>query len=55
MTFDDGSSVLAHAVVLATGVSYRQLDAAGADDLVGPRRLLRLGLDRGRRPAPATT
>jgi thioredoxin reductase (NADPH) len=33
--FDDGSSVLAHAVVLATGVSYRQLEAAGADDLVG--------------------
>ena len=35
LTFDDGSSVLAHSVVLATGVSYRQLDAAGADDLVG--------------------
>jgi thioredoxin reductase (NADPH) len=35
VTFDDGSSVLAHAVVLATGVSYRQLDASGADDLVG--------------------
>ncbi|MFL6063684.1 MAG: FAD-dependent oxidoreductase [Friedmanniella sp.] len=35
VTFDDGSSVLAHAVVLATGVSYRQLDAAGAEDLVG--------------------
>jgi len=33
--FDDGSSVLSHAVVLATGVSYRQLPAAGADDLVG--------------------
>ena len=35
ITFDDDTSVLAHAVVLATGVSYRQLDAAGADDLVG--------------------
>ncbi len=35
VTFDDGSFVLAHAVVLATGVSYRQLDASGADDLVG--------------------
>lgn len=35
VTFDDGTSVLAHAVVLATGVSYRQLDAAGTDDLVG--------------------
>jgi len=33
--FDDGSSVLAHAVVLATGVSYRQLHAAGADEHVG--------------------
>ena len=33
--FDDGSSVLAHAVVLATGVSYRQLTAAGAEQLVG--------------------
>ena len=28
---------------------YRQLDAEGADDLVGPRHLLRLGLDRGGR------
>ncbi len=35
ITFDDGSSVLSHAVVLASGVSYRQLSAAGADDLVG--------------------
>ncbi|MCW2810964.1 MAG: response regulator receiver modulated FAD-dependent pyridine nucleotide-disulfide oxidoreductase [Friedmanniella sp.] len=33
--FSDGSSVLARAVVLATGVSYRRLDAGGADDLVG--------------------
>jgi thioredoxin reductase (NADPH) len=33
--FDDGSSVLTHAVVLATGVSYRQLEARGADELVG--------------------
>ena len=38
---DDGSSVLTHAVVLATGVSYRQLDASGAP--VGRTRgLLRL-------------
>ena len=35
VTFDDGSSVLAHAVVLATGVSYRHLEAPGADELVG--------------------
>ncbi len=35
VTFEDGSSVAAHAVVLASGVSYRQLEAAGVDDLVG--------------------
>jgi thioredoxin reductase (NADPH) len=33
--FDDGTSVLAHAVVLACGVSYRHLDARGTADLVG--------------------
>jgi thioredoxin reductase (NADPH) len=33
--FDDGSSVLSHAVVLATGVSYRELEASGANELVG--------------------
>ena len=33
--FDDGSSVLTHAVVLATGVSYRQLEARGVEELVG--------------------
>jgi thioredoxin reductase (NADPH) len=33
--FDDGTAVRSHAVVLATGVSYRQLEASGADDLVG--------------------
>jgi thioredoxin reductase (NADPH) len=32
---DDGSSVLTHAVILATGVSYRQLEASGAPELVG--------------------
>ena len=32
---DDGSVIAAHTVVLATGVSYRHLDAAGVDDLVG--------------------
>jgi thioredoxin reductase (NADPH) len=35
IVFDDGTSVLAHAVVLATGVAYRQLAANGADGLVG--------------------
>lgn len=33
--FSDGSAVAAHSVILATGVSYRQLDAPGADDLTG--------------------
>jgi thioredoxin reductase (NADPH) len=33
--FDDGGGVAAHAVVLATGVSYRALDAPGAAELTG--------------------
>ena len=33
--FDDGTVIRSHAVVLATGVSYRHLEASGADDLVG--------------------
>ncbi|SDC91378.1 thioredoxin reductase (NADPH) [Geodermatophilus telluris] len=33
--FADGGSLAAHAVVLATGVSYRQLDAEGAGPLTG--------------------
>jgi thioredoxin reductase (NADPH) len=33
--FADGSTIAAHAVVLATGVSYRSLGVAGADDLTG--------------------
>jgi thioredoxin reductase (NADPH) len=32
---DDGSAVAAHAVLLATGVKYRRLEALGADELVG--------------------
>ena len=35
VTFDDGSTLLTHTVVLATGVSYRELEADGAKDLVG--------------------
>ena len=35
ITFDDGETLLAHTVVLATGVSYRELDAEGASDLLG--------------------
>jgi thioredoxin reductase (NADPH) len=33
--FADGSAVAAHAVILATGVSYRQLEAPGMPDLTG--------------------
>ncbi|OCC17405.1 fused response regulator/thioredoxin-disulfide reductase [Prescottella equi] len=33
--FDDGSSVDAHSVILATGVSYRQLSAPGLDTYTG--------------------
>ncbi|WP_329129143.1 FAD-dependent oxidoreductase [Streptomyces sp. NBC_01476] len=33
--FADGSAVSAHTVILATGVSYRQLDAPGVPELTG--------------------
>jgi thioredoxin reductase (NADPH) len=33
--FDDGGEVVAHAVLLATGISYRKLDVPGSDDLTG--------------------
>jgi thioredoxin reductase (NADPH) len=33
--FGDGGGVAGHAVVLATGVSYRNLDARGCDELTG--------------------
>jgi thioredoxin reductase (NADPH) len=33
--FDDGSEIAAHAVVLATGVSYRRMNAPGVEELVG--------------------
>ncbi|MER5965793.1 FAD-dependent oxidoreductase [Streptomyces sp. NPDC002057] len=35
VTFSDGSTVAAHSVILATGVSYRKLRAPGCDDLTG--------------------
>ncbi|SCF21232.1 FAD-dependent oxidoreductase [Micromonospora mirobrigensis] len=35
LRFDDGSEIAAHTVVLATGVSYRLLDAPGLSDLTG--------------------
>ncbi|MGW0996083.1 FAD-dependent oxidoreductase [Streptomyces sp. NPDC002523] len=33
--FSDGSAIAAHSIILATGVQYRQLDAAGCTDLTG--------------------
>jgi thioredoxin reductase (NADPH) len=33
--FDDGGQVVAHSVLLATGISYRKLDIPGADELTG--------------------
>ena len=45
--FDDGGEVVAHAVLLATGISYRKLDVPGADALDRPGRLLRFGGHRG--------
>jgi thioredoxin reductase (NADPH) len=35
VTFSDGTSIDAHTVILATGVSYRRLDAPGLADLTG--------------------
>jgi thioredoxin reductase (NADPH) len=35
LTFDDGSEIAAHAVVLATGVSYRSLEVPGLAELAG--------------------
>ncbi|MGH3912455.1 MAG: FAD-dependent oxidoreductase [Pseudonocardiaceae bacterium] len=35
VSFSDGTELAAHAVILATGVSYRTLDAAGALELTG--------------------
>jgi thioredoxin reductase (NADPH) len=35
VTFTDGTEVAAHSVVIATGVSYRELDAPGIRDLSG--------------------
>ncbi len=44
----DGSAIDAKAVILATGVSYRQLEAPGCTEMTGAGRLLR----RGARPRP---
>lgn len=35
VTFGDGSEIAAHAIVLATGVAYRSLDAPGVGELTG--------------------
>ena len=45
--FADGGSLDAHTVILATGVSYRQLGARGLGVADRSRRVLRLGPDRG--------
>ena len=52
--FADGGEVVAHTVLLATGISYRKLDMPGRRRADRPRRLLRVGRDRGARRAPAT-
>jgi thioredoxin reductase (NADPH) len=33
--FEDGESIAAHSVILATGVAYRRMDAPGVEELVG--------------------
>ena len=45
--FADGSEVAAHTVVLATGVAYHTLAAPGIERAHRPRRVLRVGRDRG--------
>jgi thioredoxin reductase (NADPH) len=35
LRFGDGGEVVSHAVLLATGISYRKLDVPGADELTG--------------------
>ncbi|MDT7724457.1 MAG: thioredoxin reductase [Actinomycetota bacterium] len=35
ITFDDGTEIAAHSIVLATGVAYRALEAEGVAELVG--------------------
>jgi thioredoxin reductase (NADPH) len=35
VSFGDGTEVMAHVVIVATGVSYRGLDVPGVDDLAG--------------------
>ena len=45
--FADGGTLGAHSIILATGVSYRQLGASGLSELTGRGRVLRLRADRG--------
>ena len=47
LRFGDGTSLAAHATVLATGVAYRRLAAPGLAELTGRGCLLRFGVDRG--------
>ena len=53
--FADGTAIDAHAVILATGVSYRTLDAPGVDELTGAGVYYGVRADRGARPAPTRT
>ena len=53
--FGDGTEIEARAVLVATGVSYRLLDAPGPRRAHRPRRVLRRDRERGARRARATT
>ena len=47
--FGDGTEIEARTVLVATGVSYRLLEAPGLDELDGSRRVLRRDRERGPR------
>ena len=51
----DGSELAAHAVVVATGVEYRRLEAPGRRGADRARHLLRRVPQRGRSRAPTST
>src|SRR3712207_9431387 len=52
LRLDDGSSIGAHAVVLATGVSYRSLGVPGCDELTGRSEERRVGKECRSRWSP---
>ena len=51
--FTDGATIDAHAIILASGVSYRQLDRPRLGGLHRAGRLLRIDHERGRPMRPA--